>query len=125
MQDLVPPLGYGENEIAFRPNLKFVFLDPSLTKKIAVSEISSFPQKASMKLGAETIEYKDITSKELKAKKVIAIEVNHLKFKADQLDSDPAEEKKKGSRTKLRTIYFPAFDSKGRINYWFIPDPGC
>ncbi|WP_408096248.1 hypothetical protein ACJVC5_14510 [Peredibacter sp. HCB2-198] len=127
IEDLIPKLDIGENEIEFRPGLQFVFADKNLSKKIPLTEITKITSKPPSESDKELeiIEREELPPTILNGKKILGIRLNKLKVDAKKYAEDSFEAKKNAIRVKIQDFYFPAFDEKGRINYWFIPDPGC
>lgn len=69
----------------------------------------------------EDIEFIEISSFQKNNIKYIELQINLVKKDLSFIESDPLQAIEKGKRTKIRTIYFPAKDDKGRINYWYQP----
>jgi len=128
IEALIPKLGV-RSEIDFRAEVTDVYLDKSLKQKISISDIAKLPENKKELSPNEMIEYQSLPNEVIDGKKHVHIQVNILKVKPSAEISEgvtPSEEDiKSGERTPLRQIYFPAFDTKGRINYWVEPDPGC
>jgi hypothetical protein len=127
LEKLIPTLGEGANQVFFRPELKFVYEDASLSKKLAVSDVTELSRVKPRQAGKPALEfdlgYKDITTDALRRKNTVALELYLLKTdpglagEGDEASSPGAE------RSKIRVFYFPARDALGRINYWFGPSP--
>lgn len=121
VEEWVPKLETGANQIVFRPDLQFVYLDKDLTKKLPLAEITKLPAGKEINHNLEDIEYIETSSFLKNKQKVIEIQVNLITKEPSLMESDPLESITKGKRMKIRTFYFPAFDSKQRINYWYLP----
>lgn len=121
VEEWVPKLETGANQIVFRPDFKFVYLDKELTKKLPITEITKLPEGKERNHTLEEIEYLEINSFLKDKQKIIEIQVNLITKEASLLESDPLEAIAKGKRKKIRTFFFPAFDNKDRINYWYLP----
>ncbi|WPU63196.1 hypothetical protein [Peredibacter starrii] len=127
IEDLIPKLDIGENEIEFRPGLQFVYADKDLSKKIPLTEITKITSRPYSEADKELeiIEREELPATTLNGKRIIGIRLNKLRVDAKKYAEDSYEAKKNAVRVKIQDFYFPAFDEKGRINYWFLPDPGC
>lgn len=119
VESFMPALGTGTNFISFRPSLTEVFLDRDLKKKIAVSDYQKPVDPSAFNDETDNIEHTEVSTFTRDGQKMIEVQVD--KLTPDPEETNPIEADRKGKRTKIRTIYFPAYDSKGRINYWYQP----
>lgn len=120
IDELIPELGNGENAVAFRPGIK-VYLDKELTKPIAIADISKNAENKNIDYNKEGIEFIELPALKKGNQKIIELQINLIKKDLNSIENDPLKAIENGVRIKLRKIYFPASDEKGRINYWYQP----
>jgi hypothetical protein len=125
LEKLNPSIGIGWNDLAFRPTLQFVFLDRELKTKLPVSEVAQLPKNRELIPEIEMLEYAELPSIVRDGQKIVGFRVSILKVDPEKMTIEPEVAKKEGQRTLIREIYFPAYDSQKRLNYWNMPDPGC
>lgn len=120
IDELIPELGTGENNVAFRPGLK-LYQDKDLTKLINITDISKNADNKNIDPNKEGIEFVELSTFKKGTQKIIELQINLIKKDLNLIDTDPLKSIENGVRIKLRKIFFPAKDEKGRINYWYQP----
>lgn len=120
IDELIPELGNGENAVAFRPGLK-LYLDKDLTKPIDIADISKNAENKNIDYNKEGIEFIELPAFKKGNQKIIQLQINLIKKDLKSIETDPLKAIENGVRIKLRKIFFPANDEKGRINYWYQP----
>lgn len=120
IDELIPELGTGENNVAFRPGLK-LYLDKELTKHIDIADVSKNANNKNIDHYKEGIEFVELSAFKKGTQKIIELQINLIKKDLKLIDTDPLKAIENGVRIKLRKIFFPAKDEKGRINYWYQP----
>lgn len=87
-----------------------------------MSEVYTVPANKKFNSKREHLVVQEIFSNFVNGQKVIGLKIEAIESDPDLKILSP---KDNGYRRFIKEIYFPATDSKGRINYWYETQYGC
>lgn len=124
VESMMPDAGEGFADLKFRPGLTRVYLDEAMTKPLPMSEVGRLPKGRELDPMKEHLQYVALHARSGSSVKVVGFQVNLVEMDTAAEEGDAVTNWGKGKKSELQKIYFPVFDSKGRVNYWPVP-PSC
>ncbi|HRO66892.1 MAG TPA: hypothetical protein PL182_04950 [Pseudobdellovibrionaceae bacterium] len=121
MAEIMPELSLGYNDVSFRKDLTHVFSKKDLSEKIPVEEVLCPAAARNEEASTPQCEYAEIGTFKIDGREYLEIEVRLFLPSNEPPQEDFVTAAKKAPKKPLLRFYFPKYDNKGRLNYWYQP----